>query len=509
MPATINLGPDRVNAYLYPPNPGEVTLTWPTGELAGRTFTSTLDGDPITVDIAGDIMTITVAPAIVAALELGQPVDWKLTETTGADPVVLFAGRWVAETGPAARTAQAFTVTTGGTTVAIAVTGAAGFGQHLVDLDAHGDPYITRPRGWGSRWFAALDEADTRLVRAAGLGDSVTCGLFADDHDLGWFGRVRTPMQAEWGDGGSGWLDWFNTAVGGFGGPGGPNNGDTTQTGAWTEVPGGINGNTRRPTVAGSGATMTFHPRGSALDIVTRTDPTFGRYDYAIDGAAAVQVPQNAAAAVSILPVATTPGSHSVVITAAAGQCRIAGIRGKNATGLMFDNLSIGGRSIVSQGVGLDVAAEGMAGATTLSATFDMAPPLDLIMVALGVNDAVAAASPNYDTMWSVLNNLHREIRAAGVNSTTPPEVVVIIEHISGFADTSSPYKYPRIAAILHEWAASIGAAVVDMWAAGRHSGEYVAGLNWFGFGLVDVHLATAGSVAYSDAVMSLINPDA
>lgn len=503
----LDVRPQPINLLYRSGTAFKLTLTWPTGSLAGRTFVSTLGADTLALSIAGDIMTITVTdPQTVAAQ---TEVTWLLTETTSGKSDDLLVGTWTKSALPGASTSASYTVVIGGATVTVSVSGQAELDAHKVDLDAHGDPYITRPRGWGTRWFAALDEADTRLVRVGVLGDSVSCGLFPDDHDLGWVGLLRTALQARYGDGGSGWLDWFNSAVGGFGGPGGPNGGDTTATGAWTDVPGGVNGNARRPTVSGNGATLTFRPRGTTLEIVSRTDPAFGRYDYQIDGGSVVQVAQNVTAAVSTVTISgLSPGAHTVVITAAAGQCRIHGVRGRNATGILVDNLSIGGRSIVSQGLGLDVAAEGLAGQTTLSTTFSIADPLDQLIVPLGVNDAVQAASPNYDTMWSVLNNVQRETRASGINSTTPPEVVQLVEHISGFADTSVPYKYPRIAGIQREWAASIGAAVVDTWALGRYSGEYAVGLNWFGFGLADVHLATAGSIAYRDLVLSLIDPE-
>lgn len=361
------------------------------------------------------------------------------------------------------------------------------------------------PPGWGKRWRAARTQSEDRLVRVGMFGDSLPVGPYTDNFDLSFTAIIRNALQGAYGNGGTGWLDWGNSGVGGFGGPGGPNGQDSTETGAWTNIASGVNGFTRRPTVDGNGATMTFHPIGTTVDIVSRTDPTFGRYDRQINGGSVIQVPQNSGPAVSTVSVGSLPTTqHSVVLTAAAGQCRINGVRGRNDQGVLVDNFSSGGRSIASS-AGLQVAAEGLAGQTTRTTTFQVMQLLDMFIFCLGVNEAPAASTATQDQIWEQLGLLQRSLRNAGVNSITPPEVIVIIPHIAGFVDGEPGFKYPRISSTLREYAISLNGAVVDMWAAGWHSTEKYNDLGWWGIVPGDVHPSVIGHQAYAEPLNDLL----
>lgn len=141
MTATVDLRARRLNAFLEPGNPARIPLTWPAGSLTGRTFTSTLNGQAVTVEIAGDIMTIAVSAAAATALTVGDIVPWQLVDTTGADPVRLLAGRWVASANPTDTIGQAFTIVLDDdTTVEVDVDGAAALAAHELDDEAHGNP---------------------------------------------------------------------------------------------------------------------------------------------------------------------------------------------------------------------------------------------------------------------------------------------------------------------------------------------------------------------------------
>jgi lysophospholipase L1-like esterase len=498
MTALIDGRPPGLDAYYRPGKTFTYDMPWTAGYLAGRTFTATLNAAALAVAVDGDTMTVTATAAQTTAAGLGAQA-FTLTETTGGASEPVIVGTW-AGSDRAATSATSDTITVAASAATVTVNVAASDARYR-------RPHITVPSGWGTRWRAALTEADTRLVRVGVLGDSLTNGPYTDNFDGTYIARTQAALQAEYGDGGSGWLDYLSSAVGGFGGPGGPGGNDALTSGAWTNVNGGVNGYARQPTVAGNGATITLFPRGSTLDLVTRTDPTFGRYDYTVDGGAPVQVPQNAGAAVSTLTL--TPGGagyHPVVFTAAAGQCRIHGARGRNATGVMFDRFAQGGRAIAgTSGATLDTAAEGLAGQTTLSTTFDVMTGLDLVILVLGVNDSQSASGSTSDLRWNVLNNLQREIRTAGINVATPPEVLVIIEHVSGHGDATSPYRFARIAAELHEWARAIGAAVVDLWAFGRYSAEYGNSLGWWGLTATDVHPSTAGYTAMAAPIIDVL----
>jgi hypothetical protein len=71
--------------------------------------------------------------------------------------------------------------------------------------------------------------------------------------------------------------------------------------------------------------------------------------------------------------------------------------------------------------------------------------------------------------------------------------------------DGAVPYRYSWIAETVRLWAKAHGAAVVDLWAMGRFSGEYGAAQGWFGFGVSDVHPSDSGFVALSAPINQLI----
>lgn len=85
--------------WFRPDDPAVATLLWPTGSLAGRTFTSQLGAESLTVGIVGDTMTLTATPEQTS--DLGEGVHaWKLVETTATD-VVRGVGTWVGSFDPA------------------------------------------------------------------------------------------------------------------------------------------------------------------------------------------------------------------------------------------------------------------------------------------------------------------------------------------------------------------------------------------------------------------------
>lgn len=370
--------------------------------------------------------------------------------------------------------------------------------------------FVEKPPGWGERWRAALPQSTLRLVPILWIGDSTSVGPYS--------GQARTIIPrkvanaivaAGYPDGGSGFINFDNTAVGFFGGPGGLNGPatDAVLTGAWTLGTNGVNCNWQRPTTDGNGGTITVFPRGTILDIISRTDPTFGRYDRQIDGGSTVQVPQNLAAAVQQTTISgLAAGYHSVKITSAAGQHRWHGVRGRNAVGVMIDNFSSGGRAITGSTNSLSTVSEGLGSRTSVDVTFDAltATPPDLAVLMMGANDADAANTGTPQTLRETLAALHRELRAVGGNNGQP-DLIVVIQHISGFVDAAVPYRYSWIAETQRAWAQAHGAAIVDLWALGRFSGEYGAAQGWFGFGVTDVHPSDAGFTAFAAPIIDLI----
>jgi lysophospholipase L1-like esterase len=281
----IDLRARGLNALIHPGNPADVTLVWPTGSLADRTFTSTLDGEEVTVTIADDTtMTIEVSAEATGALTVGESVPWELVETTGSASTVLLTGRWATDTDPAKTTGQTFTVDLGGTTIEVAVPGRGELVAHAADDEAHGNPlgalttheadttahgdpigeltahkdklhlaHITRPAAWGqNRWFTARDEAGARQVKVHLWGDSIYQGVGATSpRTEGCAELIGAELRDRYGDGGTGWLP---SALG-------------TTTGTWTSGM-GMGGCQSRATAT---ATMKFTDlRGSAIRIFHR-----------------------------------------------------------------------------------------------------------------------------------------------------------------------------------------------------------------------------------------------
>jgi len=114
--------PDGVSVVFRRGTARNVPFQWPLGALAGRTFTATLDGVPLTVNVAADLLTVSVTVAQTTAAAAG-PLLFELVETTGVDQPIL-VGTWFASDRPAQVTPpQTLTVTQNTDTVQVLVVG--------------------------------------------------------------------------------------------------------------------------------------------------------------------------------------------------------------------------------------------------------------------------------------------------------------------------------------------------------------------------------------------------
>jgi hypothetical protein len=374
--------------------------------------------------------------------------------------------------------------------------------------------YIRVPPFWGEHWYSARRQASARLVRVGILSASIAVGEISSNwRTKGWPALLAADLQAKYGDGGSGWISpaWstiWATAAGG---------GQVTRSGNWTRVEneGGITKDSIRPTASGNGATMTFPFRGTTLDIFTKTNPTYGRVDYRIDGATAVQIPLNEAVAIKTTTVTgLAPGNHTVQLIAAAGDSRIFGVRGRNATGVIVDNISSSGQKLIHQATATTGITDPEATSTTkpvAQATLDTLGPFDVIIVGLGPNDAIFdEANTLQDSLWDALDIIHDAVVENGPSLARPPELVTAIEHI-GTADTLPAFAllkrdWTQIVSVLRDWSDAVGAAVVDHWAQGRHSWSYWQNKTYWGNANTDaVHPNDAGHAAYAAPYISLL----
>jgi hypothetical protein len=122
MTTLLDARPAGLDVLVRPDDPKVLELTgWAAGELLGRTFVATLDGDALDVDVdlAGEVLTLSASAAQTAAL--AGPADFVLTEVLAGDDVDMLIGLWTPDTRPRAAEPVALAVDTGAIAVAVSV----------------------------------------------------------------------------------------------------------------------------------------------------------------------------------------------------------------------------------------------------------------------------------------------------------------------------------------------------------------------------------------------------
>jgi hypothetical protein len=135
MTVLADLRPAGLDLLVRPGNTVTLTLDWPAGTLAGRTFTSTLDLVALAVLVVGDTMTVTADDVITGALDVGVPAPWLLLEDIDGTDEPVLVGTWVPSNGPAAIDAATLTVTAGAATVTVTSLGGVSVAQVAELLD--------------------------------------------------------------------------------------------------------------------------------------------------------------------------------------------------------------------------------------------------------------------------------------------------------------------------------------------------------------------------------------
>jgi lysophospholipase L1-like esterase len=364
--------------------------------------------------------------------------------------------------------------------------------QSLTKPPPRSAPFVYIPEGWGMGWARARVEASERLAIMGIVADSIGKGSGADDQwGLSWPGLCRSEFQSRWGNGGSGFVT-VDLA----------NGGNVVPTGAWDTFPslgngsrGGPGGVSYRPTTAGNGATLTFPVDGSKVEVLMKTHPTYGRMDVQVDGGAVQQVLVNTALSVKRFDTGvTTPGPHSVKVTAAVGMSEVWGVSGRNTTGLVIDNYSGGGLSIAGTNFNLASTTVSGTGTYTTDTLASMGTP-DVLIFSVGINDVVLGLVGTYEALMDNLNGVFARAIAEGLTDPTPPDIAIVITH-GGKADSllDAELAYPTVCSALRAFADGVGAAVVDVWAAAHHSYKYWQNLGWWSNGNTDlVHPANPG----------------
>jgi len=351
--------------------------------------------------------------------------------------------------------------------------------------------------GWGP---IPWEQAQSRLMRGVVFGDSVPLGQFSSNWlSKGYISVARNLLQAALGDGGSGYQNPVAGSTVEVGG------GYVSFTGAWTTADeAGVTRQSIKPTVLGNGAIATFTARGTSVDIWFKTNTGWGPWHYQIDGGSFVSVTLNVAP--SILKVTINglaPGNHTVAVRATTGDGRLYGVGGRNATGVVVHNASIGGTLItaLSDDVPLTSNADSYLD-TEAYHTFNQLGPVDFAILALGINDILLDTDITtfVENVWNALSAFRVAMETSGVQAGYIPPVILVAQHV-GKSDVLTGFsQYERdwlqMHSMLRAAASSMGALFLDYWALGRRSWQYWRDLGyWYFDGATfnDVHPGDAG----------------
>lgn len=159
--------PRPVDALVRGGNAFTLTIESPDDPLTGRTFTSTLDGDSLTVTVVdSDTMTIVATQAQTDAIP-SAGATWLLLEDLGnPNPDVILQGTWVASDGDGAATGLTVSLGASGATLTVDPSGVT---QGTMDaaIAAHND--VDLSDGSHSDFAAGGALAFQRLTANAGV----------------------------------------------------------------------------------------------------------------------------------------------------------------------------------------------------------------------------------------------------------------------------------------------------------------------------------------------------
>lgn len=253
------------------------------------------------------------------------------------------------------------------------------------------DVALRVPQGWGQAWRQALSEADTRLVRIRGLGDSITQGFSAGTRSASYFEKIITALQAEYGDGGDG-LTTMAQSTGHliFAGI----TASVTHTGTWTATNVGYGGCALTSTQSGAVITRT-NCRGRRVRIYYESKTGGSPFTVNIGGTNQTAVTTNAtASSLSVeytVPGGTTDPYTVTITTGGTGGVTIHAIDCYNTTGVVGHNMARLGNTAAAEisHPAYTGEASGFLSLLHLNTSTDFGTPQnnDLVIASYGVND--------------------------------------------------------------------------------------------------------------------------
>jgi hypothetical protein len=376
--------------------------------------------------------------------------------------------------------------------------------------------FSTEPVNWGEQFRDnIINNSDSNLIRILDAGDSIDVGEGANtDYRLGgYMGLSIAELQAEFGDGGSGFMGagWLNTP--------GATASKITTTGAWTQVDdtGLLGRRSLKPTTAGNGAIVSGTIRGTTAKIWFLSLAAYGVWDYRIDGGSWIPVDLNNVNDIIVVTVSgLASGTHTVDVRATAGDGRWLGYGGYNANGVVLDNVSVTGTRITDYAVqtaGLTGAGGDPYKNTMIYQIFKAFAPVHLFIMPMGINDIIFDVT---DTTWQADEWDALACVGVGMDEFGPsagirPDVLAIAKH-AGKADIIAGFSlwerdWLQMHSIIRDYADTVGAAFIDVWARGGRSWAAFATENvWAGGNTDIVHLNDIGCGIMKDMVLEMLD---
>ncbi|MET9119947.1 SGNH/GDSL hydrolase family protein [Streptomyces sp. NPDC004528] len=373
------------------------------------------------------------------------------------------------------------------------------------------------PAGWGQFWRPkrAAAQAGTGKAVVACVGSSSTQGLYSSNLvSTSFVGRLTTALQTAYGDGGSGFFSSGRSSQ--F-------LGAAASTTAWGAITGNLVtavgtwniGNPYGPGAnylynATNGNSITFQVRGSTIRVYTLGGGGRVNWTYSIDSGTAVAVNDSglSTGTIQVTTIAASAGTHTVKIThngTNGNFLSVCGVTGENSTGVVVNNYGLSG---AGSGTYADTTPE------YGTALWNGGPeyPADLVIYALGANDALAGLAG--DSWATNLRNYLQQVKdgttLGGTKALGNTDVLILMQHIGAY--DLATYKWQDYIARARGIAESYGAALVNMWPLGRNSWNYWNTLGYWGNSAVvgtagtdTVHMSDAGHAATANALLPVI----
>lgn len=382
---------------------------------------------------------------------------------------------------------------------------------------ARGDLGYYVPPGWGQFWKAKRAAAGSALATVAAVGSSSTQGLYSSNLLTAPFvSRIATSLQSAYGDGGSGFFSTARSLT---------YMGASTTANAWNAISGNfctVTGSWSIGNPYGPGAnyvstqtvgdTITFIIRGTKARIYTLSGAGRSNWSYTVDGGSSVPVSDSGTGGSTVQTTSISglsSGSHTIVMTKAGSagtSFAVCGVTGENTTGVVVNNYGISGA-----GSSYFTDFTDNYGAGRWSGGPDY--PADLVIYALGANDANAGLSG--DTWAANLRQFLQGVKdgtsVGSVAATGTTDVLIVLQHIGQYDTTN--LKWQDYAARARGIAEAYGAALMDMWPLGRNSWNYWNSLGYWGnsaasggvAGTDVIHMSDAGHTAVANAILPIL----